>query len=322
VTHNFTGSFAGSDYLRAAALVLERKEFSQSPPKNLWIDNEKHPIDEHWKQLLLSSTSSSWAGWNDDDEPSHQIVIRAKSDAIAFGLPDGFTTVEDALNIATELPFEIGIFGSIFSNEWVRADYERWGVGRSLMEHGWACIFRGAGHDRLVSRRWLDFGPWRVLRRPDDTTVIQFHDLAITDPLEAYEQAKLGHERMGNSPTGGYIGWYLDDLLDGASTRLYNPATRTLERVVPPGDVIAQSEMLCNAALRLHHRLTRPTATPVDHVAYVFIDEGDARAHLHELWLREMECWTYRPDGKKHRLDLDYHPVPSPPDWVQRLDAR
>jgi hypothetical protein len=55
-------------------------------------------------------------------------------------------------------------------------------------------------------------------------------------------------------------------------------------------------------------------------VAYVFVDEADARAHLHELWLRELECWLVDDKGKR-RLDLDYHPVPNPPGWVKRLDA-
>ena len=203
---------------------------------------------------------------------------------------------------------------------WIAADYPRTGFGRSTITHGWGCMFRGAGHDRLASRRWLDFGPWRVLRRPDDTTFIQFHDLAITDPAEAYEQAKAGHARMGISPTGGYIAWHMQGLLKGAGQGLYTASERLLEVVVGPGNTVTQAEMLCNAALRLHHR-SAPTSTPVERVAYVFVNEPDARAHLHELWLRELECWVVDDKGKR-RLDLDYHPVPDPPAWVKRLDGR
>jgi hypothetical protein len=311
-------SLSGPQIVKTMFAVAKLPPFASELPVEVADGHDLLPADALWPQRLAQTTVSSVAFWK---ESSQQVSYRPKSDKIGFGIPDAFATVEEALAILEPLSFELGILGSVFLHEWIKADYERWGVGRSNIDHGWACIFRGAGHDRLVSRRWLDFGPWRVIRRPNDTTVIQFHDLAITDPLEAYEQAKAGHERMGNSAIGGYIGWYLDGLLEGASTRLYNQATRTLERVVPPGDVISQSEMLCNAALRLHHR-TDPTSTPVEHVAYIFIDEGDARAHLHELWLREMECWSYRTDGKKHRLDLDYRPVPAPPEWVKRLDAR
>ena len=76
--------------------------------------------------------------------------------------------------------------------------------------------------------------------------------------------------------------------------------------------------MLANCALRLHHRLTPGQPDPVDAIAYVFIEEADARAHLHELWLRELECWVVDGAGKR-RLDADYRPVPDPPQWVKRL---
>jgi hypothetical protein len=82
-----------------------------------------------------------------------------------------------------------------------------------------------------------------------------------------------------------------------------------------------QQDMRVACGLRLHHRLTQPATDRIDHVAYVFVDQADARAHLHELWLRELECW-YLDDAGKHRLDLDYHPVPSPPAWVTALEAR
>src|SRR6185436_9555656 len=70
--------------------------------------------------------------------------------------------------------------------------------------HGWACAFRGEGHDRLVSRRWLDFGPWKLRRGANDTSLVQFHALGV-DAATALEQARIGHERMGISDSGGFI---------------------------------------------------------------------------------------------------------------------
>jgi len=46
---------------------------------------------------------------------------------------------------------------------------------------------------------------------------------------------------------------------------------------------------------------------------------GDG-ASLHELWLRELQCW-YVDERGKHRLDVDYHPTPQPPAWVANLKA-
>lgn len=271
-----------------------------------------------WASRLTRATLSARALWPD---PEQQVGYRPKSDLAIFALPDAFSTVDEALAFLEPLPFEICAFGAAFFDEWIAADYRRWGFDRSHIDHGWGCAFRGAGHDRLVSRRWLDFGPWRVLRRPNDTTVIQFHDLAITDPAEAYEQAKVGHQRMGISAIGGYIAWHMQNLLRASGRGLYVPAERLLEVIVAPGVPVEQGAMIANCALRLHHRLTKPTVDPIDRIAYVFVDLDEARAHLHELWLRELECWVMDGDGRR-RLDLDYHPVPDPPDWVRRLDRR
>ncbi|NJM91008.1 MAG: hypothetical protein HC863_01680 [Myxococcales bacterium] len=286
------------------------------PPQVCDVDDVDYQPKERWVDQLLQCKSSAFAFW-----PNYrkQLGITKRSDLVTIGVPEEIMSPQSTLSRLEPLPFEICALGAVFFDEWIAADYRRWGFSRSHISHGWGCAFRGAGHDRLVSRRWLDFGPWRVLRLPKDTTFIQFHDLAITDPAEAYEQAKAGHERMGNSAIGGYIQWHIDSLLEHAGQGLYSPDEKLLRVVVGFGNEVKQSEMLCNAALRLHHR-TAPSSTPVERVAYVFVDEPDARAHLHELWLRELECWVADDKGLR-RLDLDYHPVPDPPAWVKRLDG-
>jgi hypothetical protein len=92
---------------------------------------------------------------------------------------------------------------------------------------GWGCLFRGDGHQRLVSRRWLDHGPWQVLRGSGDTSLVLFHDLAA-DPSTALKQARPGHERMGISPVGGYLQthFYYSQDLNG----LYHAKERKLHR--------------------------------------------------------------------------------------------
>ena len=60
---------------------------------------------------------------------------------------------------------------------------------------------------------------------------------------------------------------------------------------------------------------------PIDQVAFVFIREAGARAHLHELWLHGLECWAFL-EGVEVRLDADYHPEPHPPAWVEAIAHR
>jgi hypothetical protein len=313
---NLNASVAGPEASKVLQ-VISRWDYWGDPPQVCSFDGDEVPAAPEWVEQLQICRSNARAFW-----PNYrkQLGINKRSDLVFIGAPGGFSSFQEALDILEPLPFEVCALGATFFDEWIAADYRRWGFGRSMIDHGWGCMFRGAGHDRLVSRRWLDFGPWRVLRRPNDTTFIQFHDLTITNPAEAYEQAKVGHERMGNAAIGGYIPWHIDGLLKGAGKGIYTPEDRLLEVVVGFGNEVKQSEMLCNAALRLHHRTAR-SSTPVERVAYVFVDEADAQAHLHELWLRELECWVVDDKGKR-RLDLDYHPVPSPPAWVTRLDGR
>jgi hypothetical protein len=256
------------------------------------------------------------AFWNDYEE---QIGISPRSELVTFELQNAFSSANEAIGIIGPIKFEVAALGPLFRKHWRDSDFPRWGFGRSHVDHGWGCAFRGTGHDRLVSRRWLDFGPWRVIRRPDDTTFIQFHDLDITDPAEAYAQAAPGHERMGNSKIGGYLQYNLEPLL-GYTSGLYIADEHTLEIVIGPGNQVEQREMMLACAERLQHRLEPPASNRIDHVAYIFTDRADAEAHLHELWLRELQCWYIDGHGK-HRLDADYHPVPNPPAWVKKLDG-
>lgn len=276
-----------------------------------------------WRTRLLNTSRDSAVLWKSEElDVLQSLSITPSSENTTCSCPNAFADLRQAVALLEPLPFELCSLGSIYFDEWLAAHYPDWDFGRRHVRHGWGSVFRGAGHHRLVSRRWLDFGPWRVIRRSNDTTFIQFHDLAITDPAEAYEQAKVGHERMGISPSGGYIAWHYENLLIGAAevSGLYQAETQTLEIVVGPGNEVTQGQMICQCARRLHHRLTKPTNDRIEHVAYVFMDRGDAQAHLHELWLRELQCW-YVDERGKHRLDADYHPTPQPPAWVANLKA-
>jgi hypothetical protein len=307
----------GPTALTGISIAKSIKPFCDAPPEKVWVDDEPAAPDA-WPTELLRAHIKGIAFW-----PNYrtQVSYLPRSEQIGVFDTSPFTTLTEALRTLEAFDFEILCGGAAFFDEWLAADYKRWGFGRSHIDNGWGCAFRGRGHDRLVSRRWLDFGPWRVIRRPNDTTFIQFHDLALTDPAEAYAQAAPGLERMGNSPIGGHIGFHKERLIASAGKGLYSPSQRLLEVVVGPGNEVRQGDMLCNCALRLHHKETQPATGRIERIAYVFVDEGDARAHLHELWLRELECWVADDRGKR-RLDLDYHPVPSPPAWVRDLEAR
>lgn len=315
--HELDVSLETEDPRIAFDLVSDWSEFRDAGlPSSVWDGGDKLlPVD--WKSIReASGPLGAAAAW---DGPGNgllkQVRVDRRRDYASFVLPEFFERVSEALVRVAPLPFRLAQFGQLFA-DWPKPidGHKRWGIH---IDHGWGMLFRGAGHDRLVSRRWLDFGPWRVVHLPDDTTFIQFHDLSLTDPAAAWEQAKVGHQRMGIDPIGGYIKG-IDLEVISQLRGLYIAATRTLEIVVGPGNSVSQQDMRVSCALRLHHREIKPASDRIEHIAYVFMDRRDAEAHLHELWLRELQCW-YVDERGKHRLDDNYCPTPTPPPWVVNL---
>jgi hypothetical protein len=299
-------------------------------PTEVIADDEivRVPSGRRWVDVVLAAKQSGGAKFSPPNGPH----LRSTYVGLARGLrvsaraPEVFERAEDVLTLLASLPLEVCSIASAYY-EWMEMsldDRPTRGFANRHEPLGFGCVFRGRGYDRLVSRRWLDFGPWRILRGPDDLTMVQFHDLDA-DPQTALAQALPGHERIGISETSGFI---QGPSLAGKGIKyvvseklpegLYNRETRTLE-VVVAGRTISQGEMRDACAYRLHKR--NDPKTPIEHVAYVFLTDAEARAHLHEMWLRELQVWTVE-RGDKRRVDLDYHPTPSPPEWVRELERR
>ncbi len=277
--------------LRAAGVV------PVAPPSMLRVDDEVLSSDSHWPDRIASSDWEVLARWDDGSW-----CLIAPGTIVKAERPGFAGTAESVAALLSAVPFTVASFRTLHL-AWADAegDYRAPGFGDLHWPHGWACAFRGAGHNRLVSRRWLDHGPWRVLRAPHDTTLVQFHDLEA-DADRALEQAKPGHALMGFAETGGYI--VEDYIFTHDLSGEYEPATRTLKLLVF-GREVSQGELLDACAARANQVLGPDQ--PIDAVAYVFAEPEAARAHLHELWLRELQCWTYE-DGREVRLDDTYKP--------------
>ncbi|MCG8424574.1 MAG: hypothetical protein MJE77_42315 [Proteobacteria bacterium] len=283
-----------------------------------------------------------------DRTPSRTCFLSCDPDFGMVKLGDSafeLTCAEDLLAVVCEWPFEVGAMSPFYS--WYRPEEGKRYRAPSFMGghygHGWACFFKGAGHERLVSRRWLDFGPWRVLRGANDTTMVVFHQLGVDEDI-AREQAKPGHQRMSGDEEGGDLSYFFE--LGREFDAIYKPDRRQLRVICHEGRDVTQREMRDACLVRFHNTLDPEHLAefmrravvyaesmqrlgiqqhladrfgpdqPIESVAYVFISEADARKYLHELWLRELECWAFV-DGKEIRLDLDYRPEPpSPPDWA------
>jgi hypothetical protein len=303
---------SGPDLSSICTALAGTDLWGSGPPATLLVDDKPRKVKGDWVTTALAAArrdvSAEWEGANG------RVWLSVMKERIVQLTRFGFELdPERMLAVLAQVPFTVCSSAGLYP-EWTDGSlgevYQGPGFGELHWPHGWACLFRGAGHDRLVSRRWLDFGPWKLRRGAEDTTLVQFHQLGI-DAATALEQARIGHERMGISDTGGFIQnryVYASDLKG-----LYYAEQRKLHIVVIGRDV-SQREMLDACAARLYQLLG--PSRPLDNLVYVFMEEGRAMAHLHELWLRRLECRAII-DGVEADLTANYAPQPAPLEWAR-----
>jgi hypothetical protein len=184
-----------------------------------------------------------------------------------------------------------------------------------LMGHtrlGWGCLFKGKGRDYFVSPRWLEHGPWLLERRDPDVTYVQLYDLAAEGEV-AWQQGRRAMERLSD----GFLTPF--SLTSTETHGAYSPEDHSFSIVkTDRGITPFEMEQLCLIRAKRRDHATQP----VEHLRVLFTEERDARRHLAELWLREIECWTLLADGRRARLDLDYSPPPRIfPEWIERYQG-
>jgi hypothetical protein len=280
----------------------------QSDPDYLRVEAS----GKDWRECFTSTGHDAMAIWGNKDDPSAEVShIESKLTVLSAYLDPLRDDIFDKL---MSLPFSRAVIASLYP-QWRKLPESITGyiaptLGDGLSRHGWLCAFRGEGHDRLVSRRWLEFGPWRLHKLTGDLSIVEFHDPSV-DWETALEQARLGHRRMGISPEGGYI--QPQYVYTQAPRGFFDPASGLL-KVIINNRPLTQQELLDACALRIETRPMQPG--PVREVAYVFMEEDEARANLHELWLRGLQCRAIR-EGVEVRLDDSYQPQSDPPAWTR-----
>jgi hypothetical protein len=298
----------------AERLVRELLAAGLSPegvPWSVGVDGAHPTPSADWLTSTLARARSVQGTFDDGSMLSFERGGLVALQRIGIELDDPATLFE-----LGRLPFELASVGAVY-DEWFDPELG-WDPPTFSDGHvrlGWACCFQGAGHDYLVSRRWLDHGPWRIVHQDGDITWVVFHDLAA-DPRTALEQATPGHARMGYSDEGGFIPrrFVFKDDIKG----VYDPDSRTL-RIPVAREPVTQRKMLEMAAARRDPRVQAERA--IDQVAFVFLREADARAQLHEIWLHGLECWAII-DGVEVRLDADHDPARHPPASVTAIAQR
>lgn len=229
---------------------------------------------------------------------------------------DHLTLLVSKLTFDADLAFEI-VRSWPWQRCFTRTAFPAWWPDYHPLS-AWGFGFKAAGHELLTSRRILKYGPWRLLRDDvGDVSFVQLHDLDASEAT-ALAQATPGHRAFGPVWEGGhYIG--TAGMFGPAARGHYKPtfyerATRTSVVLVQDREV-SPVEMAVAAGTRIHQVFPEP----VEHVAFVFMEEAVAERQLHALWLHGLEVRAMTARGER-RIDLDYEPPwPVAPDWVKRL---
>jgi hypothetical protein len=315
----------GVDRTHEAIRFLSQQPGFAASPAKLEVDGVLISDVRDWQQRICAARSNAIVNWPRPDLAAPLRMINFSpnvgSAPLTFRWPDAVETLAELISLIDAQPFDVCAIGWVEDMAF-RADIDRlrfvtesFGSGHTNL--GLACAFRERGHDDLVSRRWIEAGPWRVIRRPGDLTIVQFYDFDA-EPRTAVRQATPGWKRLADVG-GGFLPnpFQFMRKVDG----LYDASRHTLERVVPPGEEIPPWLMNEYCAVRTRHHIRPPARAdrPIDQVAFVFVDEAQARVHLDEMWLRELEVWVADGGGKR-RLDDSYQPpLRSAPDWIAGL---
>jgi hypothetical protein len=331
----FEASFEGPDLIQILKGISQKEPFLTSgKPDKLSVNGKKIAIvEENWKQKFIKlGAEDLMAEWGEYIEGtnfipldnSHAIMLD-RSSCIKVAITDiPPKTIQEVLDIIGSIPWTLASFGTTY-HKWNSAEKQDEGIGYlgpSLgnlhYNLGWACAFKGEGHKHLASKRILNYGPWRVIRdEANDITLVQFYDLNA-DAETALEQAKPGHELMGDYAHGALM--TEDNPFYGKLNGIYQATKRKLEIVVAFRE-LPLTEII--DACKAKYAQSLGPDEPIDNVAFIFTaSEQEARKYLFDIWLRGLECWAFI-DGLPVRLDEDYTPPPpDKPEWVQQLEAQ
>jgi hypothetical protein len=312
----FLATFESVDAKKDFQSLLHLSYFDNQIPETIRVDGKERADIKFDPENLLNTSRKLNLVWESDNF-SCAATYEAEG-KFGFHIFDFAFDELTALQFIQRLPmWEVVTFGDIYS-QWRRElKYAPPSFGSDHTLLGWGCAFKGTGHNRVVSRRFLEHGPWRTIRDEEhDITLIQFHDLEA-DAATALDQARGGHEFIAAPLQGGFYQRNLR-VQNPEMSGVYDSDEKKLFVVIPGNEPVTRAQMM--DACKIRHFQLLGESKPLENVAFVFVGgEAEAQPYLPEMWMRGLEVYAID-KGIEHRLDLDYVLNLEKPDWVQRLE--
>lgn len=304
-------SFFCSDHRALVRSLIQEGLVPSAPPKEISLHGVKQTqVPSDWLERYEVRSTTYDADW-----PRVGDLRVVGPDLVAISRREHQLDLETLLGQLSRIEFEAVTFRPI--RWWDNPEGPAYKTPNSSIGNtrlGFALAFRGAGHGRAMSRRWLERGPWRVLRGPNDTTLLQLHDLAADDVVSC-EQAKPAHQIISD-PLQAPLPLREAFPVDGSLQGTYLAAEREFVISVA-GRKLSRKELRTAVATRYLQLLGADR--PVDRVAFSFLDRAGLDDALPDLWLYGLEA-RLRVGDAWQRCDDSYQPPPYPkPAWVTAL---
>ncbi|HBE33637.1 MAG TPA: hypothetical protein DD990_20560, partial [Cyanobacteria bacterium UBA11368] len=174
---NLIISFSSSDAISLIKAICHSLEpFNQQLPELVTDGYNEYTDTKDWiNKLLPNYERTVGAYWGDMIEHKGFINYDIREQVVAIKISDfELVNAEEIIEVFAPLPWTVANFYDIFDN-CENSGWDKY-IAPGFIDghggHGWACAFKGEGHNHLVSRRWLEYGPWRLLR--DEENDISF----------------------------------------------------------------------------------------------------------------------------------------------------
>ena len=295
------------------------------PTVSVDYSDEYKEINDWIDKLIPKCEFSIMADWGDVNAGEYNegwISYKPDGKIIKIQINDyELTDAQSVIEMLASLPWTVISISDIHDDDnWY--EHRSSLLGGSHFPIGWACAFKGSGHARLVSRRWLNYHPWYLIRdEKNDVSFVQFHEIDA-DPITILEQAIPGHRAMGQGfidKTHPFSNHPQKLYFDREFRGIYFDDTGEFHVVIPAGVPVTLDQMYDYCAAKYYQIFEQGT---VKKLVFVFIEGKEAEPYLHDLWLRDIECLGIDPTGERYKVDENYHPDYEPPQWVKRLQQR
>ena len=309
---NFGATFSGPDLVELTRTLLAAASYARGLPSEMRDGFTPLPVAEDWEARMLEKDvdglSVSWG--------ASKRIARNRGTVVA-DFSDIPLEPWRILELVAPWSFELAVMPPI--RAWMD-DYFAPAISADHALLGWGMIVKGAGHEHsLVSRRWLEQGPWALYRGEHDTSFLQFHQLDADEPKNGLELdvVSLGQARASHD-------WLLSGFLRPKHRYqhdirgVYSKEDGIL-RVLVNDREVSDAELTDACAARRDGG--QDPDRPIRNIAYVFVERRAAEARLDALWLRGLECRTVE-GGVEVRLDEGHQVARRLPPWVVELEAR